>query len=103
MDNIEFIGNSYLKNNKCIKMIYHPRLEKVGDMFMMENDVLYYIYVPNLIYTGKRCLEKRSRLLANNTPSLKSTNDYHLSRIKILRKIGGQIYREEKQIKYSKS
>lgn len=85
-DNIEFIGNSYLKNNKCIEMIYHPKLEEVGDMFMMENDVIYYIYVPNLIYTGKRCLEKRSKLLAHSTPNLKSTNDYNLSRIKVLRK-----------------
>ena len=67
-------------------MIYHPKLEEVGDMFMMENDVLYYIYIPNLIYTGKRCLEKRSKLLASNTPSLQNTNDYNLSRIKVLRK-----------------
>ena len=48
MDNIEFIGNSCLKNNKCIEMLYHPKLEEVGDMYMTENEVLYYIFVPNL-------------------------------------------------------
>ena len=86
VDNVRKIGRSYLEKNNSIEMIYHPKLEEVGDMFMMENDVLYYIYVPNLISTGKRCLEKRSRLLANNTPSLRYTNDYNLSRIKVLRK-----------------